>query len=65
MWGLSFISKCLNKSKFFGEILDSKKGDTKNFCQTRSGNFSALFLKFVPKNLDLIGIIGSVAINKN
>ena len=64
--GLSFISKCLNKSKFSGEILDSKKkGDTKNFCQTSSGNFSALFLKFVPKNLDLIGIIGSVAINKN
>ena len=63
--GLSFISKCLNKSKFSGEILDNKKGDTKNFCQTSSGNFSALFWKFVPKNLDLMGIIGSAAINKN
>ena len=63
--GLSFISKCLNKSKFSGEILDNKKGVTKNFCQTSSGNFSALFWKFVPENLDLMGIIGSVAINKN
>ena len=63
--GLSFISKCLNKSKFSGEILDNKKGVTKNFCQTSSGNFSAWFKKFAPQNLNLMGITGSVSLNKN
>ena len=35
--GLSFISKFLNKSKFFGEILERKR--TKNFLDKCRKNF--------------------------
>jgi len=37
----------------------------KIFGQTRSGNFSAWLKKFAPQNLNLMGITGSVSLNKN
>ena len=46
---------------FYGEFNRPEK----NFCQTKSGNFSAWFKKFAPQNLNLMGITGSVSLNKN
>ena len=55
------LPKFLPQIMFYGEFNRSQK----NFCQTRSGNFSALFKKFAPQNLNLMGIMSSASLNKN
>ena len=55
------LTKFLQQIVFYGEFNRPEK----NFCQTKSGNFSAWFKKFAPQNLNLMGITGSVSINKN